>query len=297
MKIRGWVEIVSIGIAFALALAAAPKPALAQPGALPRHLRDREAGIPTSMLGTYVQRRQLLVLPFYEHVSDRNQEYNPAILGYGLNEDFRGKFRSSSEAVFIAYGLSDKIALEFEASHMRASLEKSSADPTATPAKIKESGLSDLEGQLRIRLVDERGRRPEIYGFVEVTVPTQKRKILIGSKDWDARPGIGFIRGFTWGTMTIWTTFEYNREKSAIQEAAHVDIGETAIEYLRQMSRSWRFSLAFEGGDGGAPDEWELRPGLQGRIAEGIFLKVIQSVGVSSKAPDWTPQIGLMFSL
>jgi len=294
-RFRGSVLGVVLGLG--LALAAAPKPALAQPDSLPRHLRDREAGIPTSMLGTYVHRHQLLVLPFYEHVSDRNQEYNTAILGFGLNEDFRGKFRSSSEAIFIAYGLSDKVALEFESAHMRASLEKSPADPTATPSRIEESGLSDLEGQLRIRLADERGRRPEIFGFVEVTAPTQKKKLLIGRKDWDARPGIGFIRGFTWGTMTIWSTFEYNREKSAIQEAAHVDIGETSIEYLRRLSRSWRFSLAFEGGEGGAPDEWELRPALQGRLADGIFLKLINSVGVSSKAPDWTPQIGLMFSL
>ena len=83
MKSRAWVKIVSVGIAFGLTLAAGPKPALAQPDALPRHLRDREAGIPTSMLGTYVQSRQLLVFPFYEHVSDRNQEYNPAIFGFG----------------------------------------------------------------------------------------------------------------------------------------------------------------------------------------------------------------------
>lgn len=286
-------------LAFAIALGSAgsPRPALAQDEPLPRALRDRGAGIPTSMFGTFVNRHQLLIFPFYEHVSDRNREYNPAILGFGLNQDFRGKYRSSSEAIFITYGVNDRLAVEFEMNHLRARLDKSAGDPSATPARIEESGLGDVGGQVRMRLTQESRGRPEVFGFVEITAPSQRKKLLIGSPDWDLRPGLGVIRGFGWGTMTFRTTLEYNREISAIQQAAHLDLGETSIEYLRRLSPAWRLNLGIEGGEGGAPDEWELRSGLYWRITDAALLRLDNSVGLSSKAPDWTPQIGLMFSL
>ena len=148
-----------------------------------------------------------------------------------------------------------------------------------------------------MRLAPETGGRPEVFGFVEITAPSQRHKLLIGNPDWDFRPGIGVIRGFSWGTMTFRTTFEYNREISAISEPAHVDVGETSIEYLRKLSAGLRLNLGVEGGEGGAPDEWQLRTGLQARITKGASLRLDNSVGVSSKAPDWTPQVGLMFSL
>src|SRR5258705_13742748 len=100
---------------------------------------DREGDVPSSVLGTYIQRHQLLVFPFYEHVSDHNQEYNPAHLGFGRDEDFRGKFRASSGQLFLGYGLTDRLAVEFGVSRTRATLEKSSSDTTSMPSKIEES--------------------------------------------------------------------------------------------------------------------------------------------------------------
>jgi len=247
------------------------------------------------MLGTYIQRGQLLVMPFYEHVSDHNQEYNPGVLGFGPDIDFRGRFDSSSEQVFVAYGFTENLAAEFVASRIRATLHKSPDDPTLMPSRIEESGLDDLEGQVRMRLARERGSRPEIFGFAEIRAPSERNKLLIGNPDWDVRPGVGIVRGFSWGTMTIRSTLEYNREHSALKEPAHVDIGETSVEYLKRLDRAFRLSLAFAGGEGGAPDEWELRSGLQCRLTDAFLLKLDNSVGISSKAPDWTPQIGLMF--
>jgi len=273
-----------------------PTPSFAHEGNLPRFLVDREDGIPSSALGIYIQRHQLLVFPSYEHVSDHNQEYNPATLGFGRDEDFRGKFRSASAQIFLGYGLTDRLAFELEASYTRATLEKSPSDTTSTPSKIEESGLGDFEGQIRMRMMRERGRRPEIFGFLEITVPSQRNKLLIGNSDWDFKPGIGFVRGLSWGTMTFRTTFEYTRDQTPVKEPRHLDIGETSIEYLKRLSRAWRLSLALEGGEGGAPDEWEFRSGLQWRMTNAVFLKLDNSVGLFSKAPDWTPQIGLMFS-
>ncbi|TMQ59374.1 MAG: hypothetical protein E6K76_04715 [Candidatus Eisenbacteria bacterium] len=274
-----------------------PKPSLADEGQLPRFLWDREGGVPSSMSGTYIRPRQLLVFPFYEHVSDHNQEYNPAKFGFGRNEDFRGRYGSSSAQMFIAYGVTERLAVELEISYTRATLEKSSSDTTPMPSKIEESGLGDVEGQIRLRLAQESGRRPEVFGFLEITAPSQKNKLLIGNSDWDFRPGVGVVRGFSWGTMTVRTTLEYSKEQSALNEPRQLDIGETSVEYLKRLSHAWRLNLGFEGGEGGAPDEWELRSGLQWRMTRVLLLKLDNSVGLSSKAPDWTPQIGLMFSI
>jgi len=263
---------------------------------LPGFLRDREGGIPSSELGTYIQPHQLLIFPFYEHVSDHNQEYNPSILGFGRDEDFRGRFRSNSAQILLAYGLSDRLAVEFGISRTKATLEKSPSDTTAMPTRIEESGLGDVEGQIRMRVTRESARRPEIFGFLEVTVPSQKKKLLIGNSDWDLRPGIGVVRGFSWGTVTFRTTLEYSKEQSAVEQPRNLDIGETSLEYLKRLSHALRVSLALEGGEGGAPDEWEFRSGLQWRVTRAVFLKLDNSLGLFSKSPDWTPQVGLMFS-
>lgn len=280
-------------LALALALTHPPS-ALAQSDPLAKSWRD--GGVPTSAFGTYITKGQLLLYPFYEHVTDRNREYNPAVLGFGPNEDFRGEYRSSSAGIFIGYGVTDRLAVEFEMSHTRATLEKSSGDTTPTPARIKESGIGDVEGQVRMLLADQSGRRPEIFAFLEMTAPTLRNRLLIGNSDWDFKPGIGVARGFSWGTMTVRTTLEYNREQSALQEPAHLDIGETSIEYMKRLSSSVRMNLGLEGGEGGAPDEWELRSALQWRMTKILHLKLDNTVGLSPKAPDWTPNVGLMFS-
>jgi hypothetical protein len=190
------------GIALFLVAAVAVSSGLLEPPAShgqerePSYLRDRGPGIPTSMFGTYVRRGQLLVYPFYEFSLDNNREYQPAKLGFGLRQDFRGRYRDSRGQVFIAYGLNDWLAIEFEAAAIKASLEKSSGDPSAMPSKIRESGFGDTEGQLRFRLMREGERRPEVFGYMEITAASQKTKVLIGDPEWDFKPGIGIIRVF-----------------------------------------------------------------------------------------------------
>src|SRR6266540_2974648 len=158
--------------------------------------QDRGTGIPTSRFGTYVARGELLVNPFFAYTTDHNREYQPAQLGYGLVQDYRARFRSTEGILLVAYGVTDRL---------------------------------DVEGQVRMRLVREEGRRPEMFGFFEVTLPSHKNKKLIGDPDWDLRPGIGFVRGFAWGTMTTRITVEYNHDD-------HLwDLGEFSIEYLKRL--------------------------------------------------------------
>jgi hypothetical protein len=256
----------------------------------PSYLRDRGPGIPTSMFGTYVSKGQLLVYPFYEFSLDDNREYQPSKLGLGLNQDFRGRYRDSRGQVFIAYGLNDWLAIEFEAAAIKASLEKSPSDPSAMPSEIRESGFGDVEVQFRCRLMREGERRPEVFGYLEITAASQKTKVLIGDPEWDVKPGIGVVKGFSWGTMTVRATLEYNRE------AHGLDVGEFSVDYLRRLSRSWTLYLGIEGGETGAPDEWDWVTGVQWRIADFASVKIVNALGITSKATDWAPQIGCVFS-
>ena len=186
------------------------------------------------MFATFVARHQLLVFPFAAYTHDHNFEYQPAALGYGLQEDFRGRYSSTAGQLFVAYGITDWLALELESSDIRAHFEKSRSDTSATPARINESGIADFSGQVRLRLGRERGRRPEFFAGIEILPPSYRHRVLIGEPRWDVKGEIGATRGYRWGTMTFRTTIEYNHGDT------HWDVGETSIEYLRQVSRTWR---------------------------------------------------------
>jgi hypothetical protein len=279
---------VTLFAAMALTIPLLPRPARAS--APPDRLRDRGPGVSSSLPGTYIERGQFLVYPFFAYSLDHDREYQPEEFGYPSSEDYLAKYHDTSAQIFLAYGVSDWLALEFETGHIEATFEKDPADPTATPVKITEKGVGDIEGQVRLRLLRETEGRPEIFGYVEITAPSNSDKVLIGDEFWEFRPGVGFARGFSWGTMSIRTTYEYNRDNS------HPDLGETSLEYLRRLSPAWRLHLAFEGGETGAPDEWEFQTGLQWRVADAVLLKFDNAVGVTPKATDWSPQAGVMFA-
>jgi hypothetical protein len=291
MKIAASTVRAGLGIALVWVACAAPRAVAAREMSPPGRLSDRGAGVPASMFGAYIERGQLLIFPFFEYARDRDREYNPAKLGFGLDREFRGRYRSSAGQLFVGYGLTDRLALEVEGACIGAELRKSPADPSTLPARIRQSGLTDLEGQVRLRLMDENGRRPEIFAFAEVTAPSQKRERLIGDEDWDLKPGVGVVKGYRWGTVTLRSSLEYTREDRSL------NVGETAVEYLKRLSPSLRLHLAVEGGEGGAPDEWDFVPGLQWRVTDQVFLKFDNALGLSSKATDWAPALGVLFAI
>jgi hypothetical protein len=254
-------------------------------------LHDRGTGIPASIFGTYIRRGQLLVYPFFEYSRDHNVEYNPAKLGYGLNREFRGKFASSAAQIFFGYGLSDRLAVELEAAHVNATLEKSPLDASTLPDRLRQSGVTDVEGQLRLRLMEENDRRPEVFAFAEITAPTQTDKRLIGDVEWDFKPGIGAVRGYSWGTVTARGTVEYTRDDKSL------NVGEVALEYLKLLTPSVRLFLGVEGGEGGAPDEWSLNSGVQWRLTDVVCVKLDNALALSSKATDWAPVVGLLLAV
>jgi len=275
--------VASLGLAIAVAVI----PGAGAPAAqeLPAYLRDRGTGVRTSLLGTYVRHGELLVYPFFEYYSDRNLEYKPIELGYGLNRDFRGRYHASEGILFFGYGVTPDLALEFEAAVISAELRKSPADTATVPSRIRESGLGDVEGQIRWRFQRETESRPEFFTYFGTVFPLQKTKTIIGTQDWEFFAGIGLTRGFAWGTVTVRAAAEY--------AGRQFDTGEYAIEYLRRLSPSWRIVAGIEGSQ---LDEVSLLNEIQWFISPHAIFKLNNALGLTTNAVDFAPEVGVMFS-
>lgn len=268
-------------------LVAAPAVLSGQTQTLPPYLRDRGTGVRMSMLGTYVRDGELLIYPFFEWYADHNLEYKPSELGYGLNRDYRGRFRASEGILFFAYGITPDLAVEFESAVITAELRKDQHDSATVPTRFRESGLGDVEGQIRWRVQRETEHRPEIYTFFETVLPLQRSRHIIGTQDWEFSAGFGLTRGFSWGTMTFRASAEYARE------ARQIDAGEYAIEYMRQLSPSWRIITAIEGTQ---VDEVTWLTEAQWRFARNAIIKLNNGWGLTPNATDIAPEVGVMFN-
>ncbi len=266
---------------------AAPEAAQAA-SPLPPYLNDRGRGIATSMFGTYIQRGELIIYPIFEGYKDSNLEYKPEEFGYTGSEDFRGNYRAKEGLLFVAYGFTDRLAAEFEFAAISATFEKSPTDPSGIPSVVKQSGLGDVEGQLRFRWRAEDARRPEVFSYFEAVVPHDAEKYLIGTDGWELKFGTGIIRGYRWGTITARAAVEY-----ATSSTSPWDIGEYGLEYLKRLSPSWRIYLGLEG----TQDELSLITEAQWHVSQNAFIRLNNGLGVTSKATDWAPEIGIVFTI
>jgi hypothetical protein len=69
-------------------------------------------------------------------------------------------------------------------------------------------------------------------------------------------------------------------------------LGEFAVEYLKRISPGLRLFGAVEG----TGDEIELITEAQWFLRPDLVFKLNNALGLTSKATDWAPEIGLMFS-
>jgi hypothetical protein len=281
-------------VRFVLAVGVAALPVMVQEASaqttsedLPEYLKDRGTGVATSMFGTYVRRGEFLVYPFFEYYRDNNIEYSPEELGAEGLTDYRGKYRASEGLVFFGYGITDDLALEMELAGISATFDKSPDDFSAVPAHIEESGLGDVEGQLRWRWKRENERRPELFSYFELVIPHAEDKVLIGTPGWELKFGTGVTRGTSWGTWTVRAAVEYDEASTS-----HFDLGEYAVEYLKRVSPTWRFYVGIEGNS----DELELITEAQWFLTRNVFVKLNNGLGLTSKATDWSPEVGVVFS-
>ena len=264
------------------------RPALADEN-LPVYLRDRGTGVATSMFGTYLEKGQLLIYPFFEYYKNSNEEYAPNELGdFESDVDYRGDYKAYEFLLFLGYGITEDFAVELEAGVIDATLKTDPNDPSGVPEEISESGISDVEGQLRWRLARETERRPEFFSFFEVVFPVQNDKHIIGTPDWEFKLGGALVKGFSWGTLTGRASVAYTAEENK------VEFGEYALEYLKRLSPSWRAYLALEGEE----DEVDCIPELQWTFYQSrprMTLILNSAFGLTSKAQDWAPEVGVQF--
>ena len=254
---------------------------------LPPYLADRGTGITTSMFGEYVRAGEFVFYPFYEYTRFSEYEYKPAELGFGIDQDFRGKFVENEANTFFAYGLTDRILLEFESAiWTTATLTKNPSDPSALPPVLKESGFGDTQAEIRYRIAHEKSKRPEFFSYVEVDFPFQRNRRIIGTQGWEYKFGVGAIKGFSFGTLTLRVAGE------ATQEDHRPAFGEYALEYLKRFSPKFRFYTGVEGDQ----DEVEYIVEGQYRLSRNVHLKLNSGFGVTSKAPDFAPEVGIFFT-
>lgn len=252
---------------------------------LPYYLKDRGTGIPTSMFGTYINEGEFIIYPFYEFYYDEDAEYKPSEFGYNVAEDYRGLFRAHEGLIFFGYGITDRLAFEFEAAVISAVQYKAGEDTSNMPAKIEESGIGDVESQLRYRWNKESENVPEVFSYFETVFPLQKNRKIIGTQDWEFKFGSGVVKGFNFGTITLRIAADYSISESK------VDLGEYAVEYLKRVSEFFRFYIGIEG----SQDETELIIDLQFHITEYAFVRLNSGFGITSKATDYAPEIGILF--
>jgi hypothetical protein len=273
--------LISLLVAIGLLL---PSKAAAQD--LPYYLKDRGTGVPSSLFGTYIRKGELLFYPFYEYYNDSNLEYDPAEFGFELLQDFRGKYEANEFLLFVGLGLTDWLALEVEAAWISATLTKSPDDTSTQPTELKEEGVGDVEAQLRWRWKRETEKGPELFSYFETVFPLQKDKVLIGTQDWEFKLGVGVIKGLHWGTWTLRTSVAYVRAESKLE------FGEYALEYLKRISRVFRVGAMIEGEE----DEVDLIGDLQIHVSHWLFIRLNTGVGLTSKATDFAPELGFVFT-
>jgi hypothetical protein len=246
--------------------------------------RDRGQGVSSSMFGIYIDKGELFVYPFFEYYRDSDYEYEPLELGYGDPTEHRGRYRAKEGLLFIGYGLSKNVVAEFEVAGISATLDKSSIDTSRLPARVEESGLGDVEGQIRWRWRPETDTRPELFSYFETVFPSQDEHSLIGTSVWEFKLGFGVIRGLRWGTITA--------RAAVANSGGSFEPGEYAFEYLRRVNRRLRVFGAVEGSE----DEVELIAEAQVFLTPNVVLKLNNAFGLTSKATDWAPEIGLMIA-
>jgi len=266
-------------------LAALAAAASAQPAAGPDRFRDRGPGVPTSQFGTYVGSGELLVYAFYEYTRTGAFEYKPSEVGYVGDEDYLGKLVEREALLFLSYGFSDRLAVELEgALHTTATFDRAPGDASGVPPRLEESGLGDVEGQLRWKWREESDRSPALYSFFEVVFPLQSDKVLVGTQDWEYALGFGLLRGTSRGSINARIALAYDGADS------QAEIGEYAVEWLRQVSSRWRLVLALEG----ESDEVSAIGEAQWWLSEHAVVKLNSGFGLTRKAPDVAPEVGIL---
>lgn len=249
-------------------------------------LNDRVSGIPTSLFGTYIEKGDIIVYPFYEFYKEKN-EYKPSEFGFAHDQQYEGKFSAHEELIYLGYGIKDWLMIEAEASIIQARQQKSSSDTSNMPSHFNEGGIENIEGQLRWRYFKESQMSPELYSYLLTVLPTRGENKMIGTDGFDFKFGTGLIKGFRFGTVSANLSIQYNTEDAVYE------FGGFTVEYLKRISNTFRIYVGLEG----IPDATEFITELQIFPKSWMFIRLNNAIGISPNATDIAPEIGVVFYL
>lgn len=253
---------------------------------LPYYLQDRGTGIPTSMFSTFIKKNELILYPYYEVYFDKHRMYKPSDLGFADDNEYQSpKFRGHEGLFFVAYGITEGFALQYEATVVTETIYKAKNDHSTMPSKFNEGGLGSMEFQLRYRLQKESIKKPEIFGYNEIILPLQKNRKLIGTQHLELSQGIGFIKGFKWGTMTVRASSIYDGGEKKIS------VFEYGLEYMKQVSRLLRVSGILEGSTG----DFTFVADFQFHVTPYLYIRLNNAFGITRNASDHAPEVGFLF--
>ena len=88
----------------------------------------------------------------------------------------------------------------------------------------------------------------------------------------------------------MWLTDAAESTKS--RSSSPWDLGEYAVEYLKRLSPKWRVYVGLEG----SQDEVSLITEAQWHVLPRGFVRFNSGAGLTSKATDWTPELGILFT-
>lgn len=247
--------------------------------------QDRGAGITTSLFGTYIEKGDFIVYPFYEHYIENKNEYNPKLLGFNQDKSYTEKFSAHEELIYFGYGITEWLMVEMEASIIQAKQRKSSLDNSNMPAVYRENGIENIEGQFRWHYWKEKQHRPELFSYLLAVLPTQGSHRLIGTQGYEFKFGTGLIKGFRFGTISTHLAIQYNTEDK------NYEFGGITIEYLKRINKTFRVYAGLEG----IPDATELITEIQIFPQPWMFIRLNNAFGISPEATDIAPEIGVVF--
>jgi len=93
-------------------------------------------------------------------------------------------------------------------------------------------------------------------------------------------------RPISWGTITLKASGTYSTGEGKL------DWGDYGIEYAKKIGDRWRVVLALEGFQA----ELEAVAEIQWQVSRRVTIKLNSGFGLTSKAPDFAPEIGVLFS-
>jgi hypothetical protein len=247
------------------------------------------------MRGIWVRRGEWVGAVSLARLENTGYQYSASELGAVVqpDPDYLGELEFSGGDLYLGYGLTESLALGFQASSGRATFRTAADDVSPLPAEIRETGLGELRTELTWRFLEERGRRPELFLFAAVAVPHDSDKVLLGTPDWRLLPGIGLFRAFSWGTLAARGALEYDAGSES-----EADFGEWSLEAQRRTSRAWWVSAGVGGQIGGANnlDEAWLLADLVWRPTPRLAVRFHNRVGVTDQSSGWSPAVGIVVS-